>query len=68
MFKYVHHNVNEAVLKLIERQRNGEYIETSLIKSIVESFGKLGYPIAMDRFIKPNFKHLAVSLLGPRRQ
>lgn len=40
MFKYVHHNVNEAVLKLIERQRNGEYIETSLIKSIVESFGK----------------------------
>ncbi|KAI8583473.1 hypothetical protein K450DRAFT_223875 [Umbelopsis ramanniana AG] len=42
MFKYVHHNVNEAVLKLIERQRNGEYIETSLIKSIVESFVSLG--------------------------
>lgn len=41
MFKYVHHNVNEAVLKLIERQRNGEFIETSLIKSIVESFGKI---------------------------
>ncbi|GAB5589452.1 ubiquitin ligase (cullin) of SCF [Umbelopsis nana] len=42
MFKYVHHNVNEAVLRLIERQRNGEFIETSLIKSIVESFVSLG--------------------------
>ncbi|SAL96780.1 hypothetical protein [Absidia glauca] len=42
LFKYVHHNVISAVLKLIERQRNGESIETSLIKSVVESFVALG--------------------------
>lgn len=39
MFVHVQHNVMAAVLKLIERQRNGESIETGLIKSIVESFG-----------------------------
>ncbi|ORY98895.1 Cullin [Syncephalastrum racemosum] len=42
MFTYVHHNVIAAVLKLIERERNGETIETGLIKSIVESFVSLG--------------------------
>ncbi|KAI8334356.1 Cullin [Chlamydoabsidia padenii] len=42
LFKYVHHNVISAVLKLIERQRNGESIETGLIKSVVESFVALG--------------------------
>ncbi|KAI8381581.1 Cullin [Radiomyces spectabilis] len=42
MFHYVHHNVIAAVLKLIERQRNGEMIEMNLIKNIVESFVSLG--------------------------
>ncbi|RUP51948.1 hypothetical protein BC936DRAFT_144264 [Jimgerdemannia flammicorona] len=42
MFVHVQHNVMTAVLKLIERQRNGESIETGLIKSIVESFVSLG--------------------------
>ncbi|ORZ15680.1 Cullin [Absidia repens] len=42
LFQYVHHNVISAVLKLIERQRNGESIETGLIKSVVESFVALG--------------------------
>ncbi|KAI8145631.1 Cullin [Fennellomyces sp. T-0311] len=42
MFQFVHHNVIAAVLKLIERERNGETIETSLVKSIVESFVSLG--------------------------
>ncbi|KAI8068663.1 Cullin [Gongronella butleri] len=42
LFNFVHHNVIAAVLKLIERQRNGESIETGLIKSVVESFVALG--------------------------
>lgn len=40
MFHSVHTNVMSAVLKQIERQRNGETIDTSLIKKVVESFGK----------------------------
>lgn len=39
MFEFVHHNVIAAVLKLIERERNGETIETSLVKNIVDSLG-----------------------------
>ncbi|CAG8517302.1 9020_t:CDS:10 [Paraglomus occultum] len=42
MFKHVQRNVMTAVLKLIERQRNGETVETKLIKSVVESFVSLG--------------------------
>lgn len=40
MFEYVHYNVISAVLKLIEKQRNGEIIETGLIKNVIDSFGK----------------------------
>lgn len=40
MFEYVHHNVIAAVLKLVTKQRNGEVIETGLIKKVVDSFGK----------------------------
>jgi cullin 1 len=40
MFEYVHHNVIAAVLKMIQKQRNGEVIETGLIKNVVDSFGK----------------------------
>lgn len=40
MFKHVERHVMTAVLKLIERQRNGETVETGLVKSVVESFGK----------------------------
>ena len=29
-----------AVLELIKRQRNGESVETSLLKDVVDSFGK----------------------------
>ncbi|KAJ8662605.1 hypothetical protein O0I10_001567 [Lichtheimia ornata] len=42
MFEFVHHNVIAAVLKLIERERNGETIETSLVKNIVDSLVSLG--------------------------
>ncbi|KAF2231085.1 Cullin [Viridothelium virens] len=42
MFEYTHKNVMDAVLRLVERQRNGETIEQSQIKSIVNSFVSLG--------------------------
>jgi cullin 1 len=42
MFKHVERHVMTAVLKLIERQRNGETVETGLVKSVVESFVALG--------------------------
>ncbi|KAK2764360.1 hypothetical protein FQN54_009054 [Arachnomyces sp. PD_36] len=41
-FKNVHEKVMEAVLNLIEKQRNGETIEQSQIKNIVDSFVSLG--------------------------
>ncbi len=40
MFMHVERHVMTAVLKLIERQRNGETVETGLVKSVVDSFGR----------------------------
>ncbi|CAG8586993.1 797_t:CDS:10 [Ambispora leptoticha] len=42
MFSAVQHNVMDAVKMLIQRQRNGETVETGLIKLVVESFVSLG--------------------------
>lgn len=41
-FLQVHNKVMDAVLNLVEKQRNGETIEQSQIKSIVDSFVSLG--------------------------
>ena len=41
-FKKVNENVMKAVLNLVEKQRNGETIEHSQIRSIVDSFVSLG--------------------------
>ena len=42
LFMKVHSNVMSAVLKMVEKQRNGETIEQAQIKSIVDSFVSLG--------------------------
>lgn len=42
LFNKVNGNVMAAVLKMVEKQRNGETIEQSQIKSIVDSFVSLG--------------------------
>ncbi|KAK9765979.1 ubiquitin ligase (cullin) of SCF [Basidiobolus ranarum] len=42
LFTHVQNNITVAVLKLIERQRNGETIEIGLIKNVVESYVSLG--------------------------
>lgn len=49
-FMKVHEKVMEAVLNLIEKQRNGETIEQSQIKNIVDSFVSLG----LDEMITPS--------------
>jgi len=41
-FALVHEKVMDAVLKLVERQRNGETIEHGKIKQVVDSFVSLG--------------------------
>lgn len=40
MFAQTQQHVMQAVLRLAERQRNGETIEHSQIKAVVDSFGK----------------------------
>ena len=42
LFMKVHENVMSAVLKMVEKQRNGETIEQAQVKSIVDSFVSLG--------------------------
>ncbi|CAD6501233.1 BgTH12-01486 [Blumeria graminis f. sp. triticale] len=42
LFSDLHDKVMEAVLKMVERQRHGETIQHSQIKSIVDSFVSLG--------------------------
>lgn len=42
LFEQVSAKVMDAVLKLVEKQRNGETIEHSQIKSVVDSFVSLG--------------------------
>ena len=42
LFMKVHGNVMSAVLKMVEKQRNGETIEQAQVKSIVDSFVSLG--------------------------
>ncbi|KAI1007190.1 Cullin-1 [Podosphaera aphanis] len=42
LFSKVHGKVMEAVLKMVERQRHGETVQHSKIKSIVDSFISLG--------------------------
>jgi cullin 1 len=41
-FTHVEKSVMASVLRLVEKQRNGETIETSQVKSIVDSFVSLG--------------------------
>lgn len=36
----MHHNVTTAALSLIEQDRNGEMIQTKLVKGVVESYSK----------------------------
>ncbi|RDL35724.1 putative Cullin-1 [Venustampulla echinocandica] len=42
LFTEVHEKVMDAVLKMVEKQRNGETIEHGQIKAIVDSFVSLG--------------------------
>jgi cullin 1 len=43
LFMQTHDGVMQAVLALVEKQRNGETIEQSQIKTLVQSFGKDHY-------------------------
>jgi hypothetical protein len=40
LFVHIHRAVMDAVLALIEQERNGETIETKLINIVKDSFGK----------------------------
>jgi cullin 1 len=40
LFMHTHEGVVQAVLTLVEKQRSGETIEQSQIKTLVQSFGK----------------------------
>ncbi|EMR08692.1 hypothetical protein PNEG_02870 [Pneumocystis murina B123] len=42
MFDDIHEKVTETLLKVIEKQRNGEIINTSLLKNVINSYVSLG--------------------------
>jgi len=41
LFDDVQKHVMDGVLELVKKQRNGETIETAVVKSIVDSFGEI---------------------------
>lgn len=41
LFDHIQQQIMESVLMLIEKQRDGEYIEANLIKSVIDSYGKV---------------------------
>ncbi|KAG4304980.1 hypothetical protein PORY_001655 [Pneumocystis oryctolagi] len=43
MFDDIHEKVTETLLKTIERQRNGELVNTSLLKNVIDSYISLGF-------------------------
>jgi hypothetical protein len=40
VFNHVQQQVTGIVLRIIEKERNGEMIETGIIKSVIDSYGK----------------------------
>lgn len=40
IFDKLHHNITSAALALIERDRNGEVIQTKLVSGVVNSYSK----------------------------
>ena len=54
MFLATQQNVMRGLLRLVERQRNGETIEHQQIKSIVESFGKSRSLAHLEHFTNQN--------------